>query len=67
MTSRPEKSTGCMGCSPGIQITPAQGKASSGAISPVTAGAPSRTATLAVEQPPVIWSVVTSPTRRVLP
>ena len=25
-TSRPEKSTGCMNCSPGIQITPAQGK-----------------------------------------
>ena len=60
IASRPEKSTGCMGCSPGIQITPAHGKATPGAISPVTASAPSRTATSALEAPPVSWSVVTS-------
>ena len=43
MASRPEKSTRCMGCSPGMQITPAHGKGSPGAISPVTTSAPSRT------------------------
>lgn len=30
------ESTGCMGCSPGIQMTPGQGRAGLRAISPVT-------------------------------
>ena len=51
---------GCIGRSPGVQITPAQVKASPGAISPATTSAPSRPATLALEEPPVIGSVVRS-------
>ena len=51
---------GCRGCAPGIQITPAQGKAAPGASSPVTTSVPSPTTTLAVEELPVSWSVVTS-------